>query len=359
MKILNDISWDEYSNTMARQCAQLRIPQSGTFELTPLCNFRCKMCYVRLEKEQMESQGRMLTADEWISLGKKAVDTGTLFMLLTGGEIFTRSDFKEIYEGLSELGLVITLYSNGYLITDEIIQLLRRIPPTKLRITMYGASDATYEKVCGIRNGYTVVTKVIDQLLEANINVALSMTVIKDNAEDFKAVEAYAKAKGVLFGYTYEIEKPVRGATSDAECVRFDYGNATELLGKSKEEIDCILPKGHNRKMFPGAAGEVNTICGAINRCFWITWNGRMNMCSLVSSIQENVLEEDFDTAWNQLCNRLALLQRPKKCNGCEYIHYCNSCPGALESETGNPEETSERICNKAKKYYEILEGHE
>ena len=30
------------------------IPFGGQFELTPLCNFNCKMCYVHLNPDQME-----------------------------------------------------------------------------------------------------------------------------------------------------------------------------------------------------------------------------------------------------------------------------------------------------------------
>ena len=29
------------------------IPISGTFELTPRCNFNCKMCYVHLQPEEI------------------------------------------------------------------------------------------------------------------------------------------------------------------------------------------------------------------------------------------------------------------------------------------------------------------
>ena len=31
-------------------------PISGSFELTPLCNLDCKMCYVHLHKEQMHGR---------------------------------------------------------------------------------------------------------------------------------------------------------------------------------------------------------------------------------------------------------------------------------------------------------------
>ena len=40
------------------------IPVLGAFELTPRCNFQCKMCYVRLTPEEMRPLGRELTAEQ-------------------------------------------------------------------------------------------------------------------------------------------------------------------------------------------------------------------------------------------------------------------------------------------------------
>ena len=45
-------------------------PISGTFELLPICNMDCRMCYVRLSKEQMNRMGSPLELSEWIRIGK-------------------------------------------------------------------------------------------------------------------------------------------------------------------------------------------------------------------------------------------------------------------------------------------------
>ena len=41
------------------------IPLTGTFELTPLCNLDCKMCYVHLNASQMQG-AKLLSTDEWM-----------------------------------------------------------------------------------------------------------------------------------------------------------------------------------------------------------------------------------------------------------------------------------------------------
>ena len=61
-----------------------KIPLHGTFELSPICNFSCRMCYVRKTAKEIAASGRkMMTLEQWIHLGQKARDAGMLYLLLT------------------------------------------------------------------------------------------------------------------------------------------------------------------------------------------------------------------------------------------------------------------------------------
>ena len=53
------------------------IPISGTFELTPRCNFNCRMCYVHLPENEIKKHGTELTGAEWIRIAQEAKDAGT------------------------------------------------------------------------------------------------------------------------------------------------------------------------------------------------------------------------------------------------------------------------------------------
>lgn len=48
------------------------IPISGTFELTPRCNFNCRMCYVHLPESEIHKHGRELSAGEWLRIAREA-----------------------------------------------------------------------------------------------------------------------------------------------------------------------------------------------------------------------------------------------------------------------------------------------
>ena len=78
-------------------------------------------------QQEVQSQGRLRSLDEWISLAKQMKDAGTLFLLLTGGEPLLFPQFKELYCVLKDMGMILTLNTNGTLINEEWAEFLRRI----------------------------------------------------------------------------------------------------------------------------------------------------------------------------------------------------------------------------------------
>ncbi len=78
---------------------RVRTPANGSIELLPLCNMNCDMCYVRLSRREMEAQGRLRTAEEWLEVGRQMKEAGVLFLLLTGGEPFLYPEFRKVYLG--------------------------------------------------------------------------------------------------------------------------------------------------------------------------------------------------------------------------------------------------------------------
>lgn len=66
-------------------------------------------------------------------------------LLLTGGEPFIRPDFEEIYRRCRELGIIVSINTNGTMLGEKQVELLRKLPPQRVNITLYGASEATYE----------------------------------------------------------------------------------------------------------------------------------------------------------------------------------------------------------------------
>ena len=321
-----------------------RIPLKGNFELTARCNFNCNMCYVHLKEEQIQKYGRELTNEEWLEIARQAKEAGMLYLTLTGGEVFARPGFKELYLELSKMGFLIQILSNGYLINENTMEWLGEVQPYTLRFTLYGASNETYERVCGVKNGFDKVSHAIDLVKKAGIPFFIVSTIVKENQHDLKAMIKFAEEKKVKFTATTSVVKAVRGASQDIQAHRLSIYDAFEEEIRKLNEADRLYP--HIKKPFD--------ICDNYRKAFWITWNGNLQLCSFMNAPANSLLGgKDFDTAWNYLHEQLEQISFPKECETCEYEGFCAKCPGVLSAECGNCSEVDKTFCDKAKILYE------
>ena len=91
------------SDYLYQKASVKKVPLMGTFELSPVCNFSCKMCYVRKTPEQIRKEGKSLIPwEKWLDLAQQCRDAGTLYLLLTGGEPFLYPGFRELYQKLHD-----------------------------------------------------------------------------------------------------------------------------------------------------------------------------------------------------------------------------------------------------------------
>ncbi len=317
-------------------------PLSATFELTPLCNFSCVMCYVHLSPEQMKKQGNLLSADEWIELARQAKEMGTLNISLTGGEPFTRPDFWHIYSQLNKMGFLISILSNGYLIDETVIEKFREYGmPYMIKLSVYGSSDETYLKICGVPDGFTKFKKAVSLIKEAAIPLAVTATLVRDNANDLRELYVLAKEWNVPFTHTVTVVKSARGATNTAETSRFRFD----------EFIDGMTLEKLEKNKFPPLKTPF-AWCSSYRTSAWITWNGNVQLCSFMNA-PYSTLENGFESAWKELNIKLEAIINPPECDKCEYSLFCQRCPGLLCGESGSAEKVDAFLCETAKKLYE------
>lgn len=320
---------------------QNKIPLSATFELTPFCNFSCVMCYVRLSKEQAKKQGELLSAEQWINIAAQARSMGTMYITLTGGEPFSRPDFWEIYSELNKMGFLISILSNGSLIDENAMENFRKFGmPYLVKLTLYGACDETYKKICGAENGFTQVSNAVRLLKEAKVPLVLTGTIVRENACDLQKMYETAKKWNVPFQHSVTVVKSARGAVNSAETSRFAFEEFIEELNVEQLE----------KNKFPPLKSPF-AWCSSYGNSFWMTWNGHMQLCSFMNGPYAT-LENGLKEAWTTLCKKLELLKSPSECSNCEYSVFCQRCPGILCGESGNPEKSTPEFCVTAERLY-------
>ena len=366
----------EYLHTKA---ARLGIPLNGTFEVTPLCNMNCRMCYVRMDREQQEAIAPLRTAEEWLELGRTAKERGMTYLLLTGGEPFLRPDFQQIMQGLHRMGFVLSINSNGTMIDEKTVEWLKETPPIRINITLYGASDETYGRLCQNPRGFTQVTKAIHLLKEAGILVKLNCSVTPYNADDLEQIFAFAEKEELVVQATSYMFPPLRRDASKVgwndrfsaeESARQEawinvYQNGREAYLKHMEseemaslsgdiEEDCMpVEEGNGDGDSYGKEGE-RIRCRAGKCSFWVTWDGRFLPCGMLPGENAlNVFEAGFDAAWEQAKAEAAAIRLPVRCSTCSLKDKCRACAAMVYTESGNYHDVPLYRCQMAHAYTE------
>lgn len=357
------------------KAASKKLPISGTFELTPRCNFDCRMCYIHMSAADMAALGKQeMTGSEWIALGKRAVENGMLFLLLTGGEPFLRPDFFEIYEAMHKLGVMITINSNGYCIENDIVERLKTMAPTQMHITLYGGSNETYERLCGVKNGFDRVTRNVIALKEAGINVDLNASFTQYNMSDMELIYEFANRNGLRVRATSYMFPPVRNGKNVDNSVRLSAKEAGMAraaytrLGTDENEFEWIkgqLRCGRAVQLETDDCGllkddDVQMHCMAGRGSFWITWDGRMLPCGMMNEPAVDIKNMDFMDAWTIISTELPKIHLPAECVKCKDNKYCQMC-GALTTAEGNGDSTKkpEYLCEMTKTFLNILRDEE
>jgi radical SAM protein with 4Fe4S-binding SPASM domain len=315
------------------------VPLYGSLALTHRCNLHCAHCYLDTAHRSPE-----LATDGWKRVIDGCAELGCLFLLLTGGEPLAREDFTDLYTYARERGLVLSVFTNGTLIDDTVLDCLADSPPRHVEISVYGASPQTYAAVTGDAGGYEACMAGIERLRSRGIRVKLKTLVTQANRADFEAIEALATRWGVGFRFDAVLvprlhgdRAPVQQRVAPEEAVALDF---------AKPERAREWARLHERTRDAAPSGRLFA-CGAAVSTFHVTPAGRLQPCIMTGSIQYDLQRTPFALAWRRMADHVSTLAAPEnyRCGGCELRALCGLCPPLAALETGNPGEPVPYLC--------------
>ena len=344
-----------------RRATEAGTPLSGTFELSPLCNLNCRMCYVRLSAQEQRAIAPLATVEDWLALAKQAAGKGMLYLLLTGGEPFAYPRFRELLAGLHKMGLLVSINTNGTLIDAAVVEWLKETPPVRVNVTLYGGCQDTYARLCGDPNGYDKATEALRLLTAAGIGVRINYTITPDNSGDLPAVIALAQELKVPVQPTAYLFPPVR---RDATAIGGGYRPTPEVAAAYTALAeyyqygkDAILNKSVEDAPIPTAEADCAAPAEGIRcragRCsFWVTWQGQLLPCGMFPSEgAPTVLGGDFAAAWEQVKRDTAAIRLPAECASCAHKKMCHACAAMVITESGRFDTPPAYRCEMTRAY--------
>lgn len=346
------------------------IPLSGTFELTPCCNLSCKMCYVRKPMSEVVAGGGLMPAEEWIALAEKCRDMGMLYLLLTGGEPLTHPQFREIYTAVRNMGLVVSINTNGTLIDDDMVAFLAANPPAKVNMSLYGASRETYNELCGVPAAYDRAMYALRELRKAGIAVKINYTATRYNRDDADGIYAAAKENDSHVQMASYMFPPLRRDESrigenDRMSPREDAQFTLECERRRMTEEEFVNRCRMRVSRAEGCVDEEcldapteRIRCRAGSTAFWVNWNGDVTPCGMMTVKAANIRKTDFAAAWQAVRDETAKIYMPSKCTACGDRAVCMVCAASCLCETGGFDRAPEYVCQRTRAIIDESEKH-
>jgi radical SAM protein with 4Fe4S-binding SPASM domain len=344
-------SYSDFSYVVHEEVNPMRIPVNGTIEITNRCPLECAHCYNNLPMADASARRRELTTADHKRLLDELSELGCLWLLYSGGEIFARADFLEIYSYAKSKGFLITLFTNATLITERIADFLAANPPFDIEVTLYGRTKATYESLTGIPGSFEKCLRGIELIRDRGLPLKLKTVALTINKHEIASMKRFAADLGVEFKFDPMISpridcssSPLAVRLSPADIVSLDLEDSERVSEWRRLALDCAppVPSVAEDKLLYECGGGVNS--------FAIDPYGDMTICVLSHVDRYNVRDGSVRDGWEHFLYgiRAKKTSRITKCTMCALKSLCGSCAANSELETGDAETPVDFLCQTA-----------
>jgi radical SAM protein with 4Fe4S-binding SPASM domain len=345
-------TYGEFSRSVHGYYSGNRAPLSVSIEITRRCPLECLHCYNNLPMADLEARSRELSKEEHFRLLDDLAEMGCLWLLYTGGEIFARKDFLEIYTYAKQKGFLITLFTNGTLITEKVADFLQQWPPFAIEITLYGRTMETYEALTGIEGSYDRCMRGVALLRDRGLPLKLKTVPTTINKHEVVAMKEFVEQELHLEFKFDSLINP-----------RIDCSQSPLAVRLSPEEVvalDLHWPKiaaehreAAKRDLEAGSVSEQNDTvysCGGGVNSFALDPYGHMSICVLSHQDTYDIRSGSVREGWEQFLLRVRAKEKKRisRCEKCRIRSLCSMCPANGELENNDPESPVDFLCEVA-----------
>lgn len=350
-----------FTAQLSQKAVERRIPISGTFELLPFCNMRCKMCYI-VHDNLSSCQEEIKDVAFWDNLMDQAISQGMLYCLITGGEPFIYPGIRELLERVNKKPVHLALNTNATLLNEETVRWLSKVYPGRVNISLYGGSNETYKRLCGNPKGFEQVTNAFGLLNEYHIPFRVHTTLTPENYEDFDKIIDICNSYHAPLQMVYYMFPPYRKDKGLIENnARFTPEQAAEAAIRIFRHR---IPEYERRRMVLEAHcacfeepwrytlyGKPGIMCRGGYASFWVDWRGQVSGCGIHTAEKIDAAKISFEEAWSQIVSSTEQTRLSEKCRYCKYRCICPVCVAAAFCETGQVNGTPEYLCQFSELY--------
>lgn len=289
---------------------------SVIFDVTNACNLRCKHCYNNSGAKREDE----LTFEEI----KKAVDTfaniGVLNMVLSGGEPLLHPDLFDIISYIRSKPLSCIIFTNGTLITQEVVNRFKALSILSVAISLDGATPETNDSFRGIPGSFEKTVKAIKMLKEAEIPVRINVCLHKGILGEIDDLLNLFREWNITEYSVWPVSYTGRSQEPDFVITLEEYKTVLKQL-KEYQSAEGV------KNEIPYVPQQIN--CGAGRGSLTIRSNGTITLCSpfpdeiSLGNIRTDSITEIWNNSELLWKIRRINISECEMCRGCNHIKVC------------------------------------
>lgn len=335
-------------------------------EITRRCNLPCKHCYVEAGAPRRQE----LSTAEILATLDQLQQKGVFAVVIVGGEPMMHPDFIQIVQHAHELGLVISIASNGTYVSNEIIDAL----PREECIVSVSLDGNAFHQELRVRSTPEDIRSRLLMLKANGIETAIMTTLTDGNVSELEDVLRFAQEHDLFFGtapfspigrgrYFPQYTPTESVADRAAQLYVQDYLHEEVQMQRVGRCVARFLYASYKL-----SAAMRREFCGIT--LAYILSDGSVYPCSVCASTGKfpagNLRDAPFADIWEQSFRDIRKVKFDdfKGCTDCELSqdrYFCTArCPVMSEIYTGDPYQCGATPYLKLglKRKTELLEQH-
>jgi radical SAM protein with 4Fe4S-binding SPASM domain len=340
-------------DALIRRTTENHLPITVHVDLTYRCNERCVHCYL-----DHNDYGEM-TTKELCTLFEDLAEIGTLFLTISGGEIFLRKDFFELLEYARFLHFDVSLKTNALLVNAERAVRLRELGVRRVQVSLYSADPSVHDSVTCVPGSFVRTLAGVQHLKAAGLLVKLACPLMNHNIAGYRGVMALAAELELAYVLDLTITPMMDGGMRPVAL-----RSTVEDLGKVLADPD-LKPELADRNGAPGhePTGSATSSgverppyadipCSAGHNSCYVSPYGDVYPCVQLPLPTGNIRRLRFAEIWYGApeMQRVRAVRESELnvCSSCSLRSYCERCPGLALAEGGHLLGPYERACELA-----------
>ncbi len=314
---------------ITRKALASGIPLSVHLDVTWRCNLNCLHCYLT------EREGHELTGEPISGLLEELASCGTLFLVLSGGEVFLRRDFLEIVERARELAFSVRIKTNGTLVDEKAARKLAGLHVAGVEVSLYSHRPEVHDAVTGAAGSFVRTVEAVQRLVAHGVKARIVQILMRPAGDEYRQVRELAAKLGAEYSLDPTVtprlngERGVTGLNVPHALWRQVFEDP-ELRGGAPEHCPAS-PESES-------APELDSLpCSAGHTSCYVSPTGDVYPCVQFPLLLGNVNERPFREIWQDspAARRLRAIRTADLpvCRSCELLSACSRCPGLAYME--------------------------